>query len=71
MTPSQALGKPVGAGATIPKNSGVPMNDFNKALSQIKSVAKPAAQEDDDMASMASDVADEDQYSDGEDEQSF
>lgn len=71
MTPSQALGKPVSAGATIPKNSGVPMNDFNKALSQIKSVAKPAAQEDDDMASMASDVADEEQYSDGEDEQSF
>ena len=70
MTPSQALGKPVSAGATIPKNAGVPMNDFNKALSQIHSVAKPAAHDDDDMANMASEVADED-YQDGEDEQSF
>ena len=46
------------------------MSDFNKALSQIHSVAKPAAHDDDDMANMASEVADED-YQDGEDEQSF
>lgn len=62
---ASALGKPVTAGVSIPKNSGVSMSDFNSALSQIrKAAAKPVQQEENDHASMADAVLNEEDLDD-------
>jgi hypothetical protein len=54
------LAKPANKGASIPSGSGVPMNDFNDALSKIKraSARRPQEEEEeeDETASMANDI---------------